>query len=274
MTFFACLRLGLPAPTAALTDIFGKAGLRLRLPGARALDAKETTAKAMQEVDEVLSEVVSTNKKVFKTIHELLAFLELSDAWTAGDRSASGLVWIRIGREPPSACVYGKVPRELCHAKLSRELAKQLDRANGKEVETAKPAVEKEEDKDKDKDKDKEEKEKEKDKEEAAATEEPLDPARLTVKEDFWKKLNVKVTVERYVSVEVDQGVWYYAPEDADDKHEERPKTYSRAFVEAGCESALLCKKLSDRDLESTLKIASLGDRMRLLEQFINLDFT
>ena len=51
----------------------------------------------MQEVDEVLSEVVSTNKKVFKTIHELLAFLELSDAWTAGDLSASGLVWIRIG---------------------------------------------------------------------------------------------------------------------------------------------------------------------------------
>ena len=90
-------RLGLPAPTAALTDIFGKAGLRMRLPGARALDAKESTAKAMQEVDEVLSEVVSTNKKVFKTIHELLAFLELSDAWTAGDLSASGLVWIRIG---------------------------------------------------------------------------------------------------------------------------------------------------------------------------------
>ena len=57
-------RLGLPAPTAALTDIFGKAGLRSRLPGALALDAKATTAKAMHEVDEVLSEVVSTNKKV------------------------------------------------------------------------------------------------------------------------------------------------------------------------------------------------------------------
>ena len=41
-----------------------------------------TTAKAIQEVDEVLSEVVSTNKKVFKTIDELLNFLGLSDQWT------------------------------------------------------------------------------------------------------------------------------------------------------------------------------------------------
>lgn len=250
-------RLGLPAPTAALTDIFGKAGLRSRLPGAKALDGKATTAKALQEVDEVLSEVVSTNKKVFKTIDEVLAFLELSDAWTAGDRGASGLVWRRIGTSPPSGSVYGKAPRELCHSQLSRALAKQLDRANGKVVDTAKPAVEKE-NKEKDKDKEKEE----------AATEEPLDPARLTLKDELWKKLDVKVTVERYVRVEVDEGVWYFAPEDADDKLEARPKTYSRSFAEAGCASALLCKKLDDRQLEHTLKIENLGDRMRLLEQF------
>merc|ERR1719240_2040408 len=81
-------RLGLPAPTAALTDIFAKAGLRA--------------------VDEVLSEVVSTNKKVFKTIDELLSFLGLSDAWTKGERAANGLAWERIdGDAPPTATVYG-----------------------------------------------------------------------------------------------------------------------------------------------------------------------
>ena len=104
--------------------------------------------------------------------------------------------------------------------------------------------------------------------EKAAATEEPLDPARLTLKKELWEKLDVKMTVDRYVRVEVDEGVWYYAPEDADDKHEVRPKTYACSFVEAGCESALLCKKLDDGHLKGTLKIQNLGDRMRLLEQF------
>jgi len=88
------------------------------------------------------------------------------------------------------------------------------------------------------------------------------------LKDELWKKLDVKVTVERYVRVEVDEGVWYFAPEDADDKLEARPKKYSRSFAEAGCASALLCKKLDDRQLEHTLKIENLGDRMRLLEQF------
>ena len=77
------------------------------------------------EVEEVLSEVVSTNKKVFKTIDELLSFLHLSDAWTSGDREASGLAWERVGPEPPAAPVYGEAPRELVSARLSTGLARQ-----------------------------------------------------------------------------------------------------------------------------------------------------
>ena len=265
--------------------------------------------------------------QVFKTIDEVLAFLELTDAWTAGDRGASGLVWVRCGPEPPSACVYGKAPRELRHPKLSTALAQQLDRANGKAVETTKPAEGKgkaavgttkagkvepnaarvvvnqtddrvsqvaceasqeEDTKKATKAMGQAEESAGKATEKAEATEEakqateeaeeeqlkatpaePLDPERLELKEEEWKRFAVsQLSVERYVRVEVEEGAWYYVPEDADDKHEARPKTYSSSFAEAGCTSALLCKKLDDRQLEHTLKIEKLGDRMRLLEQF------
>ena len=76
------------------------------------------------------------------------------------------------------------------------------------------------------------------------------------------------ISIERYVLVEVDGAATCYRPEDADEKRDARPKTYARSFSDAGCTSALLCKKLDDRQLSDTLKIGKLGDRMRLLEQF------
>ena len=228
------------------------------------------------------------NAQVFKTIDEVLAFLELSDAWTAGDRAASGLVWVRLGPDAPTAWVYGKEPRELCHQMLSKALAKQLERANGKEVETTRSAegkvdkAESAEGKAKaleltseqaagqtsKMDGEASEAEGKQAKEEATATD-ALDPARLELSEEEWKKLGVShLSIERFVRIEVDGGTFYYAPEDADDKHEARPKTYSRSFAAAGCTSALLCKKLDDRQLKDDLKVERLGDRMRLLEQF------
>lgn len=91
-------RRGLPAPTAALTDIFGKAGLRHRLRadarggaapnGSAAVELAAEVGSALEQVDEVLAEVASTNKKVFTTMAELLGFLGLADAATGGDPKA------------------------------------------------------------------------------------------------------------------------------------------------------------------------------------------
>ncbi|EOD13834.1 hypothetical protein EMIHUDRAFT_212353 [Emiliania huxleyi CCMP1516] len=289
-------RLGLPAPTAALTDIFAKAGLRARLPRAAAdngdggaappLDAPLATEKAIEEVEEVLSEVVSTNKKVFKTIDELLSFLHLSDAWTSGDREASGLAWERVGPEPPAAPVYGEAPRELVSARLSTGLARQeggeitrepvvssrrlskglagkVAKASGKAeggkapsssvaaapAETD-PAAEGE----------------------GGEQEAPADPSLLEFSDEEWKRFQVpSLTVERYVRVEgAESGgaTVYYRPVDDDAKRDGRPKPYARSFADAGCSSALLCKKLDDHQLKDCLSIGALGHRMQLLEQF------
>ena len=99
-------RLGLRAPTAALTDIFAKAGIRMRLPGVAgghrgsqdaslrvaggepAANEAAEVAAAVAQVEEVLAEVASTNKKVFQTIGELLDFLGLAKELTDGDEKA------------------------------------------------------------------------------------------------------------------------------------------------------------------------------------------
>ena len=64
------------------------------------------------------------------SLSQVLAFLNLSAAWTTGDLSATGLAWERIGLTPPSAPLYGKTPRQLHHPKLSAILAKKLKRAH------------------------------------------------------------------------------------------------------------------------------------------------
>lgn len=344
-------RLGLPAPTAALTDIFAKAvcvaahsrdpshaailptpgrpavtnsvcsgaarapasrggGQRRRRRGAAARRAAgdgegdrggwgdccwgiglrtaplHTGHVLCGQVEEVLSEVVSTNKKVFKTIDELLSFLHLSDAWTSGDREASGLAWERVGPEPPAAPVYGEAPRELVSARLSTGLARQeggeitrepvvssrrlskglagkAAKASGKAeggkapsssvaaapAETD-PAAEGE----------------------GGEQEAPTDPSLLEFSDEEWKRFQVpSLTVERYVRVEgAESGgaTVYYRPVDDDAKRDGRPKPYARSFADAGCSSALLCKKLDDHQLKDCLSIGALGHRMQLLEQF------
>ena len=111
-------RLGIKTATAALTDIFGKAGLRLKHPpkvppmpvsGALPIHSQDEAqrensevALALQQVAEVLEEVSSTNKKVFRSIHELLQFLGLNECVTEGREDAKGHTWLKIGTERPT----------------------------------------------------------------------------------------------------------------------------------------------------------------------------
>jgi hypothetical protein len=110
-------RLGLPAPTAALTDVFAKAGLRAAASGQ---PAASHCAEAIAQVEEVLEEVASTNKKVFRHVGELLDFLGLTDEVTSGDVAASQTaVWARVEGEALPARA-----RELGHAGVAAALAK------------------------------------------------------------------------------------------------------------------------------------------------------
>merc|ERR1719326_1642128 len=86
---------------------------------------------ALRQVEEVLEEVASTNKKVFKSIHELLRFLGLDRCKTDGRVDAKGHTWLAVGTEPPSA----DGARELAHAGLSAALAKKAVTASEKAAE-------------------------------------------------------------------------------------------------------------------------------------------
>ena len=63
-----------------------------RLPTAAAKHDKEVCV-ALRQIEEVLQEVALTNKKVFKTIHELLRFLGLDECKTQGRVDAKGHTW-------------------------------------------------------------------------------------------------------------------------------------------------------------------------------------
>ena len=242
-------KVGIPAPTAALTDVFGKAKLSLKrqqqpapLPPrqagqrlatappphkeAAAAASEKAAACAISQVEEVLREVASTNKKVFESMLELLRFLELDGAWTDGDRAASGLAWRRVGGAPPSEPLYGRPPRELQHARLATALAAKAKVADKGAAEV------------------------------------------LEFSEEEWKALGVKgLTVERYVRAAAEEG-GYYRPVDEDDLAEARPKTYAQAFTDAGCARCATAKHLKEDQLNNEVKIGKVGHRMALIEQF------
>lgn len=266
-------RVGIKAPTAALTDIFGKAGLRARLStqkraassvsGGEAF-AEQEAAVAVGQIEEVsrtapshaahspipsqaassvptsprsmpcylipttlyqvLTEVASTNKKVFLTIDEVLIFLGMEDAWTEGDTSASGLAWELLGEEPPSLPIYGKPPVELSHEKFSEALATRVSQSK----------------------------------------------MTLEFSADEWKEMGVEgLRIHHYIRVELGSGVVVHCkPKDEQALVTNRPKTYSESFSNAGCTLCRYCKHLNDQQLKDEVKISRVGHRMMLLEQF------
>ena len=277
-------RVGIPTPTAALTDIFGKAGLRLRYPprallpmGAPpngALHAAPATASAsvavggdhgkheaevavaLRQVVEVLEEVASTNKKVFKSIHELLRFLGLDKCKTDGRVDAKGHTWLRIpsstpGGEPPPQ---GEGARELKHKELSAALANLAKQAGG--AAGAAEATESSEAR-----------------KATSATVEAAEaaggppPAEVHFSEDGWKALNVAgLRFDHWVRAS-DGSCWRPDPEEGCKPHE-RPRLYGAAFEDEGCVDVKDCKRLDAHQLKDCIKISKIGHRMKLLEQF------
>ena len=249
-------RVGIPTPTAALTDIFGKSGLRLRYPpsrpvahrpgigaignGANGIGDSELrsveqrheaeVAVALRQVEEVLEEVASTNKKVFRSIHELLRFLGLAECKTDGRTDAQGHTWLlHTDKEPPSSKDGG---RELKHERLSAALAEQpgdADAAAGKVTDTT-----------------------------------MAHERRFT--EDEWKELKVVgLRFDHWIRAK-DGSYWRPDPEEGC-KPNERPRLYGEAFEAEGCADAKDSKELNDQQLKE-IGISKIGHRMKLLEQF------
>merc|ERR1719473_465559 len=257
-------RIGIPTPTAALTDIFGKAGLRLRYPprstilpkasggpdgrsdvaangvvnggaahsGSDGSDGSRNGSNprthdaevevSLRQVEEVLDEVASTNKKVFKSIHELLRFLGLDKCKTDGRTDAKGYTWLPIeeGALPPEA------GRELVHEKLSAALVRP-----------------------------------------PAGKAAPPSPLEVRFSEDEWKAFKVVgLRFDHWIRAS-DGSYWRPDPHE-DCKPHERPRPYGDAFESEGCADVKDCKQLNEHQLKDCIGIAKMGHRMKLLEQF------
>jgi len=261
-------RVGIATPTAALTDIFGKAGLRLKYPprsllsngsdhtngaahangvvarngSAPTSDAAKHEAEvetALRQVEEVLEEVASTNKKVFKSIHELLRFLGLDRCKTDGRVDAKGHTWLAVGTEPPSA----DGARELAHEGLSAALAKKAVTASEKAAENDAGGDD-----------------------DGGVAAAPA-PREVRFTEDEWKELKVsELRYDHWVRAG-DGSCWVADPEEGC-KPKERPRLYGDAFEEEGCADVKDCRQLNEHQLKDCIGISKIGHRMKLLEQF------
>jgi len=250
-------RIGLPAPTAALTDVFAKAGLRVAHSGHT---ATAQCAEAIVQVEEVLDEVASTNKKVFRHVGELLTFLNLADELTSGEVAASQtLLW--------EQCDISALPsraKELIHDGLAAALASHAAGAGAAAKDQAKAETDSEA---------KGEAGEAKREAKGEAGGEPLGKAkgevgerksRITFTEDEWKALGVaKLRYDHYVRV----GEALFMPIETGEE-QARPKTYAEAFKAAACTDVKICKHLDEHKLSNDLRIAKVGHRMMLLEQF------